>query len=155
MPTLVSLHQPSELKVSCRPPNAFQPSAYDKLTLAFLPGSCYILAHVQMLRYLLTLLLYYIQYILYCNPWRNYGATGPAAAGPSKKGFKMAHFSSHIGRHGELGAHFLDPAGGPKFEVTPLTAILYTLYSVHTWTASLHNAKFTFFATVFFALVVQ
>ena len=25
------------------------------VTLAFLPGSCYILAHVQMLRYLLTL----------------------------------------------------------------------------------------------------
>ena len=29
MPTLVSLHQPSKLNVSCRPPNSFQPSAYD------------------------------------------------------------------------------------------------------------------------------
>ena len=28
MPTLVSLHQPSELKVSCRSPNAFQPSTH-------------------------------------------------------------------------------------------------------------------------------
>ena len=31
MPTLVSLHQPSELKVPCRPPNAFQSSAYIRL----------------------------------------------------------------------------------------------------------------------------
>ena len=54
MPTLVSLHQPSKLKVSCRPPNVFQPSAYEQFTLAFLPGSCYILAHVQMLHDLLT-----------------------------------------------------------------------------------------------------
>ena len=29
MPTLASLHQPSKSKVPCRPPNAFQPSAYD------------------------------------------------------------------------------------------------------------------------------
>ena len=54
MPTLVSLHQPSELKVSCSSSNAFQPGAYDLFTLAYLPGSGYILAHVQMLRYLHT-----------------------------------------------------------------------------------------------------
>ena len=40
--------------VSCGPSNAFEPSIYDYLTLAFLPGSCYTLAHAQMLLYSLT-----------------------------------------------------------------------------------------------------
>ena len=42
MPTLDSLHRPSKsefITVSCRPPNAFQPSAYNKLILAFSLGS--------------------------------------------------------------------------------------------------------------------
>ena len=42
-PTLDSLHRPSKwefITVSCRPPNAFQLSAYNQLILAFSLGSC-------------------------------------------------------------------------------------------------------------------
>ena len=47
---------------------------------------------------------------------------------PGRKGPERGPFSSHIARDGDWGPIFLDPAGGPKFEVTPLGLTFFSCF---------------------------
>ena len=57
------------------------------------------------------------------------GVTSARSCGrdPGRKRPETGPFSSHIARDGDR-AHFLDPAGGPKFEVMPLVLTLFLCF---------------------------
>ena len=69
-------------------------------------------------------------------------AYGPAAAGgPGRKGPKGSHFKPYSARW-RLEAHFLDPAGGPKFEVMPLVLTLFSCFEKIHFTPHPKTLKF-------------
>ena len=58
----------------------------------------------------------------------NTGPQGPQLReDPGRKGPERGPFSSNSARW-RLEAHFLDPTGGPKFEVTPLVLTLFSCF---------------------------
>ena len=78
-----------------------------------------LVAHALLLKQLLKSVLYYS-----VDQWREYGPAGPApAGGPRQKGARKGPNFKPYSARWRLGAYFLDPAGGPKFEVTPLHGV--------------------------------